>query len=350
MLLPFALSGCQTKSHSDQQIVIENSGTITVEPESHDLGRLIGGIGKTIDVETTIKNVGEKNLEIKRIIASCDCTNAKISKNILLPGQTATLSTEIKIGDLPENRISRIEIESSDKEKPEKSIFFKWYVENPLRTSQQSYTLLELPTGFEKRLTIPVTGKYLSFCADCSFQVEEGDELFHAIWTPKAFAISKNYQENLRDESELAVGDINIKFKPKRDDYSFDRVIRLTLSCSNEIRARLSIPITWSFQRPIVVTPTRLSIGIVKRGDQISKEIYLRSSHNLKFRIRSLTLNDNTVPFDSKYNKEIVNEAFVTINLKLPNKSGTWRDYITIQTDIPGADSLVVPISCLIDD
>lgn len=61
---------------------------IVVEPTSQDLGQRLPEL---IDLTYKVRNEGGSPLRIEKISTSCDCTQATIDRDTILPGETADL-------------------------------------------------------------------------------------------------------------------------------------------------------------------------------------------------------------------------------------------------------------------
>lgn len=48
--------------------------------------------GPIVSKDFEVKNDGTENVIIEKVLASCSCTNGKIDKEVILPGETATLT------------------------------------------------------------------------------------------------------------------------------------------------------------------------------------------------------------------------------------------------------------------
>lgn len=341
--------GCDKQNLSNPVSESTYGGSIKVEPEKHDLGVVLGGLGKTLKIKTKITNEGDQKLLIDGVDASCECTSVKLAQNELRPGASVDLETEIKTGEISEPRISRINLRSSDKNKHSVPIQFEWKVENPLSAERSSYEFLELPkkefTGFQ----IPVYLKSMGLCENCRVECDHNDDAIQTTWKPRYSTNEIAHKDGLHGGSNLLLGTIDLRLLSKPDDFQYDRMLELRLVCRGELRARSVVPVRWSFERPIIVAPSRLSLGKSKVGDVISKEIFVQSAKKTNFRIKSVSCEGSNLGLEASYPTEVVSEAFVTLKFIIPDKKGPLVDYIIIQTDIAHNELVRIPISCLIE-
>lgn len=72
---------------------VENQGgslpQIEITPKSFDFGEI--NYGEIVEYSFKVKNLGDENLEIKRVATSCACTTAEIEKEVLSPGEEVEL-------------------------------------------------------------------------------------------------------------------------------------------------------------------------------------------------------------------------------------------------------------------
>ena len=101
---------------------------ILVEPEQWDFGEV--KYGQVLEYTFKVKNLGEKDLEIKRVATSCACTTAKISQEKIEPDQETSLLVTYDTGAMGElhgrgkqERI--IYVKSNDPEKPQVEVIIR---------------------------------------------------------------------------------------------------------------------------------------------------------------------------------------------------------------------------------
>ncbi|MDP3882935.1 MAG: DUF1573 domain-containing protein [Candidatus Staskawiczbacteria bacterium] len=100
-----------------------NAPKILISPESFDFGEI--QYGDIVTHNFGVTNSGKSDLEIKRVATSCGCTTAKISRQIIKPGESADLVVEYNtaaMGDLPENHGQQeriIYVKSNDPANPQ---------------------------------------------------------------------------------------------------------------------------------------------------------------------------------------------------------------------------------------
>lgn len=103
---------------------------IVVEPPSKDLGEVPQ---KPLEISYTIRNEGGSDLIIEKISTSCGCTSATVDKNIISPGDTASLQVTLDpIADNLFGNLTRvIYVRSNDPKTPEAEVEFRVIILNP---------------------------------------------------------------------------------------------------------------------------------------------------------------------------------------------------------------------------
>src|SRR3989344_140395 len=103
----------------------ENLPKIEVSPKDYNFGNI--NYGDAVNYTFLVKNVGVSLLEIKRVATSCACTTAKISKEVIEPGDAAELEVTYNSGQMtgshgrgPQERI--IFVKSSDPITPQAQV------------------------------------------------------------------------------------------------------------------------------------------------------------------------------------------------------------------------------------
>lgn len=103
---------------------------IVVEPPSQDLGEVPQ---KPLELIYTIHNEGGSELIIEKISTSCGCTYAEIDKNVILPGETASLFVTLDPTEdnLFGNLMRVIYLRSNDPQTPEAVAEFRVIILKP---------------------------------------------------------------------------------------------------------------------------------------------------------------------------------------------------------------------------
>ncbi len=120
-----------------------------------------------LKADIKIKNEGTQQLKIDEVKPACGCTTAPLDKNILEPGEVATLNVTLNVSSYTGNTSKTIALKSNDPEKPIKylelranvirSIIFKPSTYMPFRDLQvgkESTSTIYIKNNSSEKLTI----------------------------------------------------------------------------------------------------------------------------------------------------------------------------------------------------
>ena len=103
---------------------------IAVEPVAQELGEVPQ---KLIELKYTVKNEGDRDLQILKISTSCDCTKAFLEQDKISAGQSAVLTVTLDpTEDNLYGDVTRVVyLRSNDPENPEVSVEFHAFIVKP---------------------------------------------------------------------------------------------------------------------------------------------------------------------------------------------------------------------------
>lgn len=98
-----------------------------------------------------LKNAGTENLIIKEVKPGCGCTSAPISKNTIVPGDTASLAVKLNISGNASDVTKSIRITSNDADHPNKNFYLKAKIFHPISIGPTQYfTFNDMQVGVKK--------------------------------------------------------------------------------------------------------------------------------------------------------------------------------------------------------
>lgn len=345
--------GCN-KSNFDKKSVNTNSlvlgGKLLTKPSNHKLGTLLGGPGKTKVIETELINSGRRPLRIYDVIVSCDCTSTRVFKKDLDPGESTILQAELKIGETLGPKGSSISIRSSDETGFPQIINFEWETDNALKSESNTYIFSDIPQGKAFDFNIPIMSSYIVLCKECQFDIANIPDVLKTEFLIKTEQINQVHQINNKKEKDIELGKIHAEILPQAEDQHYHANVLLELRCREEILARLSIPLRWTYDRPILAAPASLSLGIQKPGEIVRKEIFLKGSKNRSFRVQSVTSSEINLISGLEYPHDTVSNAFLSFAIRVPKSKGPWRESLLIKMDSSEVDEIIIPVSGIVED
>lgn len=85
-----------------------------------------------LKAKVKLYNVGTDSLKILTVKPTCGCTTAPLDKNVLLPGDSATLDIKLNIGDISGPMHKTININTNDPAKPNTVLHLRAEVDVPI--------------------------------------------------------------------------------------------------------------------------------------------------------------------------------------------------------------------------
>lgn len=89
---------------------------VSVEPAAFDFGNVRGG--RTLQKELTVRNVGDGDLEIRKVSTTCGCTVVGAYQKRVTPGDSTTLRIAFTTPAAAGRTEQTVAIETNDRERP----------------------------------------------------------------------------------------------------------------------------------------------------------------------------------------------------------------------------------------
>ncbi len=114
----------------------------------HDFGKVKANVGK-IKTTLTIKNTGNKTLEISKVKTSCGCTKGELKKDKLKPNESTTIDISINISPRPGPFSKTVTIYSNDPKSPNKIIRLKADIVTSMLVNPRNFAFKDMKVGYE---------------------------------------------------------------------------------------------------------------------------------------------------------------------------------------------------------
>ncbi len=325
-----------------------NPASLVVEPAEHRLGDVLRERpDATVDVTTTLRNVGGESLRIGTIRIGCTCTAASLSRELIPPGGTATLTTSIKLGDSPMPRESSLTIFNSSADRPALTLGFRWRSVNRVRVEPASCEWSRLRRGETAERSLEVIVNGLGLCPSCRIEFGPGSGVLSGEVIPVDGARTGHASPPVGPSNRViarlvararAIGELGA-----RREESI-----LSIRCGEEERARVAVPASWSVTAPVEVAPERLSLGSCRPGDRIERKVLLGSDDGQPFRVGRVACGQDGVVGSIDRGGESKVRHRLDPTFQVPEVDGPWRADLVIETDREDAGRLVIPVSALV--
>lgn len=161
-----------------------------------------------------LKNAGNQPLEIKSVKPSCGCTATKLDKNVLDPGEVASVDVSLSIGAATGPVTKTITITSNDPNNETKVVYLRAEVIRALQLSMPYIAFTDLNIGKQSTASITVKNNSMENITCFGFEGSNG-----LIVTPKG-------KVELRPGEEFK---LSATFVPETEGY-FNGTIKFSTS------------------------------------------------------------------------------------------------------------------------
>ncbi len=153
-----------------------------------------------------IKNAGTEKLIINEVKPGCGCTTAPLDKSELAPGEVANLDVTLRISAGQHDVMKSIRISSNDPNNPNKILFLKANVFQPIEVSPTTYfPFNEMTVGKEATSTLKLKNN-----------TDKPVKLSKIEITPEDVFVNLKGERTLKPGEEI---DITAKTTPKKTGY-----------------------------------------------------------------------------------------------------------------------------------
>ena len=235
-----------------------------------------------------VPNTKNQILTIKKLIQSCNCTDAKLSTMAIAPGSSADLKLTIKPSPALGSWKVQCTLETDDPEQPDKTYTVTYRSYPQVRFDTNSINLGVSTRGAAGEP--PPTNK-----AEAWFEVFERSsnhvDGFGIAAAPSPLTVNVDrdpvidrYEGGKITRSRYR---LVVSFDPKSSESeSASGIHSATVSARSRLGQATSVAVIWTLDRPLQVSPDPVSFGIVKGvGGTASKKVILTALDKKPFRL-----------------------------------------------------------------
>jgi hypothetical protein len=340
-------SGCGPRNEAGARA--KGFPSIRINPEIHRLGDVPRrAVDSTIDVETTIRNEGSRDLVLSSIGTSCACTEVILERDRLAPGDATILTAKLKLGDSSEVREAQLTVDSNDPSHPHAMIGFQWKAVNPLRVVPEAPVYYKLGPGQRASFPVDLLAGDLSLCKKCRVLCTPDTPLLSIKSVPTNGRVALAGHQGGNGASETNIGSFQGELTGSLDPEDYRQSVLFRVVCGGEERARLLWPVSWSVRPIIALAPERLWLGLRRGGEPTAARFHVSSADGVPFRIVGLRIGESGSLVKSEYDRTLSPRHLVQVTLRPTGSSGPWRDVLRVDTDCERARTLELPTSAVL--
>jgi len=130
-----------------------------------------------LKAKVKIVNSGNEELKISKVHAACGCTATLLDKDLLKPGDTATIDVSLNIRGRSGSVTKTVTISSNDPKQPRKVLYLKAVVRDPVTISPRYFAFGSMEVGKEARAQVKVKNNTKEDITLSDFKASNGLQL-----------------------------------------------------------------------------------------------------------------------------------------------------------------------------
>ena len=289
------------------------------EAPAYDFGKALGG--SHIKHTFTIKNIGQKPLQILSVTETCACTASVLSQDEIPPGSTGSISTVLTVPSGNQHVNENLLVLTNDPVQSTITLSLKGEAFIPLKTFPE-----RLAFGNQKPLQTPLTKRV-------SLHLQDGVELLN-IRTDSA-----HLNTTLQTENDIPF--VALKFLPTLPVGQFSHNLLIDYTYEGE-QTTHNVLVFGEVLGELQVVPNRLFFGLIKDPSTVSKTITIFARESHPIHITDVVSTTKGVVVEKKAGTaETEYQLITTISPK--TRPGELTGEIIIHTDSPVQPTVHVP-------
>ena len=242
--------------------------------------------GATVSHEFEIKNSGNADLRIERIVPGCRCAVPSLSSDVIKPGETAKITVELKTEGFSGKITRKIRLFSNDKEQAMSFLTMEGQV-RPLVSANPAYIdfgrVVKSEEGYGKK--------------EVTVRVREGTP---AVLTKvKTFSKLLKVEELKGDEKQKS---FTVALSP--DAPVGELRERIIIGVHDQADSTINVPVFAVIGGALTLRPATVSLGILEGQEDIVRMVRLENRGEKPVRITDVSSSDSAVAVTHRPLKE----------------------------------------------
>ena len=304
----------------------------------HDLGFV--DQGEKLGFAVKCKNVGNEELNISSIDASCDCTSASTSNTKIAPGGETEINVVFDSNEKKGRQVQTIYINSNDPVTPTVQLQLIGVVRPEkviLRPQSINFGKLRRSESANKEIYIPDSSEVSANYSDTKLEIKEAS-------TDTPFVIAAITHTPDEKNPNYTIG---LSLKPGSPIGDFKGKVIINTNHPKELT--IEVPITATIKGDIDVFPDTFFLGLIKKGKAVEKAITISTVGKDSLKIEKV---DNPLEYVSvKLTPKTEGKEYsLTATLKNDAPTGYIKGDIVIHTNNPDQPEIKVPVLGLVEE
>lgn len=271
--------------------------------------------GTIVSHEYTLKNIGNADLHIHRVVPACGCTAATVSGDVIAPGATGNIAVRLDTSDFSGEKLKMIRVFTSDPEDSSLSLTLKGVIESNVELEPRRVNFDRVSRG--AALAQDPREVRISVRPDAGLEISDVRSFSKHVIVRMLEHSPREARISISLDPLAPVGELR------------DRAI-VNLKGSKDIS--VNIPIYAHIEGPLKLNPGIISVGIIEGSEIIERSVKFDNSGAEPVKIRALRSSDPAITADYSVIKE--GQKYV-VHVKVdPSKvSRDLKGAVTVETD-----------------
>jgi hypothetical protein len=262
--------------------------------------------GKQLEHKYILRNIGDEELQIQRIVPACGCTVPELDENRIQPGAETVLSVQLDTRGMYGRKEKTVRLYTNDPQLPTALLTLRGEIEpevlvEPYRIDFGNVIHSSDPEdGVEQRVTVRIRD---------GLRASIGELSTRSKWL--------EIREVSRVKNKVVEASVRLKSEVPIGEFRDRVVIRVTGAQQRTV----NLPVYASIQKQIEVVPPVLAFGVLPASSSVQREVKIFNRGKKPLKILSITSNHSDMSAFSEVVK--AGREFRGIVRFTPSKSET---------------------------
>lgn len=277
-------------------------------------------------------NQGGRDLRIESVKTSCGCTAAVITAEVVAPGKEGTISATFDTTKFFGAKVKEVTVHSNDPSQPVVTLTLQGAIAVEVEVEPAQLYLGKIRRGAGATHTIELLHDASKPIAITNVATE----------SPLISVQTEELEKNGKKGKKLLV--------TLRKDAPLGRVsTEVNVTTTSQKRPSLSIPVFGQIEGDLMVTPSQVSFGVVRKGDAKANDLSIKSRAKSPIHLVKTQSSTPTVIAEITTVKD-GEEYRLTLKVNSDGTPGQIKGEVQVFTDHPTEKVLTIPVYGMLVD
>jgi hypothetical protein len=316
------IAGVETGAPERTAVPVGEQPKIVFEAKEYDFGKLMGA--DKVEHVFKFRNEGKGDLKIDKVNTTCGCTAALLSANVIPPGRNGEVTTTFTVGGRQGQQTKHIYVLSNDPNEPRVTLTLKGFIIPPVSVEPSSVFL-------QPKDTVSMSAVKISQTMEEELKLGEVTSRLNLVNTQ----IKEEAPENGKKRYSL-----EISLKPDIEPGQYFENVTIATNCATKPKIEISVRIT--VRGDIEAVPSRINLGSLSTGQEISRTITLSNTNGQSFKVERVEVENKDFAIRPEPSSTPSPSHTFTLTGKPSAPSGGVKTTIVFHLDHPKQKKVVV--------